>query len=81
MDPKQALDNLLEFLNVQKNVKAFPQCLRLEQMTMAHPDAQTESAYACVKRRQLVMDLVALFPTTATDCINTMKVMKLEITF
>ena len=80
-DPKQALENLLEFLNVQKNVKTFPQCLPLGQMTMAHLDALMESAHACVKRRQLTMDLVALFPTTVTDCINIIKVLKVRINF
>ena len=81
VDPKQALDNLLEFLNVQKNVKVFLQCLPMEQMTMARPDAIMGSAHACVKQRQLTTDLVALFPTTVTDCINIMKVLKVRNEF
>ena len=81
VDPKQALDNFLGYLNVQKNVKTFLQCLPLEQMTMAHPDAIMGSAHACVKRQQLAMDLVALFPTTVTDCINIIKVLKVRNDF
>ena len=81
VDPKRALDNLLESLNAQKNVKIYRQCLPLGQMIMAHPDATMGSAHASVRQRLLVMDFVRLFPTTVTDCINIIKVLKVKNNF
>ena len=81
MDPKRELDNLQESMNAQKNVNLCLQCLPLGQMTMAHPDATMGSAHAYVKRRLLVMDHVTLFPTTVTDCINIIKVLKVRNNF